>query len=467
MGPTFPSRACLRACSFIDQHLRVSLEGGAFEDVPAESLECQCHRASTRTRCSSPGSTAVTRHAVTIAGRAGAASVARQRAGEHRETTRARACHGALASAQVECRASACWRVWRCWCWSAGGRARPSRRGSPIRVSMETEISIGERALAQLETRSTCSRRKAWPPQTVADIGARLTAGFALPVPLVRQRRTRGQCLRAAGGIVVVNAGMIEAAGSAEELAGVLAHEVQHVEHRHTLQQMIHTAGWAAVLAVVLGDVSAMTAIVIHQLGNLRNSRKLEAQADVEGMKALARAGIPLGGLAVAVPASSRMSSAASAAKALRCCCSHPATEERIADLEQLAAHAPVRLPAARNRLAGGAGRDQRMEGGDNENHHRWLPVQEGSLPDHGGADRHAAVLVPGVPVPRRRAMPRSTWCFPSNAITIEGAAARLSQRRRQRQCHASALLPELRHAPVQRGGIAAASHHRAQRRAG
>ena len=45
---------------------------------------------------------------------------------------------------------------------------------------------------------------------------------------------------------------MIAAAGSAEQLAGVLAHEVQHVEHRHTLQQMIHTAGWAAVLAVLL-----------------------------------------------------------------------------------------------------------------------------------------------------------------------------------------------------------------------
>jgi predicted Zn-dependent protease len=45
--------------------------------------------------------------------------------------------------------------------------------------------------------------------------------------------------------------------------------------------------------------VSAITAIVIHQLGNLRNSRKLEAQADTEGLKALARAGIPLDGLPV------------------------------------------------------------------------------------------------------------------------------------------------------------------------
>jgi predicted Zn-dependent protease len=119
---------------------------------------------------------------------------------------------------------------------------------------------------------------------------------------------------------VVVNAGMITAAASAEELAGVLAHEIQHVEHRHTLQQMIHTAGWAAVLAVVLGDVSAVTTVVLHQLGNLRNSRKLEAQADLEGMKAMARAGIPLGGL-VSLFKRLEASGDTPTVLVLRCCC--------------------------------------------------------------------------------------------------------------------------------------------------
>ena len=38
------------------------------------------------------------------------------------------------------------------------------------------------------------------------------------------------------GGFIVVNAGLVHEAGSADELAGVLAHEVQHVEQRHSLQ---------------------------------------------------------------------------------------------------------------------------------------------------------------------------------------------------------------------------------------
>jgi predicted Zn-dependent protease len=169
----------------------------------------------------------------------------------------------------------------------------------------------------------------------VADIGARLTKGSRYQYRWYVSDEREINAYALPGGIVVVNAGLIENADSAEELAGVLAHEVQHVEYRHTLQQMIHTAGWAAVLAVALGDVSAITAIVLHQLGNLRNSRQLESQADAEGMKALARAGIPLEGM----PSLFRKLQAEQEKKGgdgVALMSSHPATAERIADLEQL-----------------------------------------------------------------------------------------------------------------------------------
>jgi beta-barrel assembly-enhancing protease len=203
------------------------------------------------------------------------------------------------------------------------------------RVSMETEIGIGDHALAQLETEHVLTH-EGLAAQTVAGIGERLTKGSRYQYRWYVSDDREVNAYALPGGIVVINAGMIEKAASAEELAGVLAHEVQHVEHRHTLQQMIHTAGWAAVLAVALGDVSAITAIVIHQLGNLRNSRKLEAQADVEGLKALARAGIPLQGMATlfrTLQAEQERRGGEGAALLS----SHPATEERIADLEQLA----------------------------------------------------------------------------------------------------------------------------------
>jgi beta-barrel assembly-enhancing protease len=203
------------------------------------------------------------------------------------------------------------------------------------RVSMETEIGIGNHALAQIETEQVLTQ-EGLAAKTIADIGARLTQGsrYRYRWYLSDDRDVNAYALP--GGIVVVNAGMIEKAESAEELAGVLAHEVQHIEHRHTLQQMIHTAGWAAVLAVALGDVSAITAIVIHQLGNLRNSRKLERQADVEGMKALAKAGIPLAGMA-SLFRKLQAEQERRGGEGVALMSSHPATAERIAELEQLA----------------------------------------------------------------------------------------------------------------------------------
>jgi Zn-dependent protease with chaperone function len=203
------------------------------------------------------------------------------------------------------------------------------------RVPLETEIRIGDRALAQLEHEYALTKEGA-APAALASIGTRLTKGSRYQYRWYVSAEREVNAYALPGGIIVVNAGMIDAAASAEELAGVLAHEVQHVEQRHTLQQMIHTAGWAAVLAVVLGDVSAITAIVVHQLGDLRNSRKLETEADVEGMKALARAGIPLQGMADLFR-KLQAENERRGGEGIALLSSHPATTERIADLEQLA----------------------------------------------------------------------------------------------------------------------------------
>lgn len=202
------------------------------------------------------------------------------------------------------------------------------------KVSMETEVNIGERGLAQLETEHELTQEGV-AAKTVADIGARLTQGSKYKYRWYVSEDEAVNAYALPGGIVIVNKGMLDEIRNAEELAGVLAHEVQHIEHQHTLQQLIASAGWAAVLAVALGDVSAITAIVIHQLGNLRNSRKLEAQADAEGMKALARAGIPLGGMAELFRRlQAEQEKRGGEGPALLS--SHPATDERIAELEQL-----------------------------------------------------------------------------------------------------------------------------------
>jgi len=332
-GPELPASGVPARVHFHGDYLRVARDGAA-EDVPAQSLVVDItgfNEDMLQLSWERHGHT----HAVTVADTAAVRallvqapeSVARRlkrghsKMGYHR--LKWNAVIGVLAGL-VLLVGVAWWQSEAITMWLAN------------RVSMQTENGIGEQALAQLETEHVLTR-EGLAAETIAGIGARLTQGSRYQYRWYVSDDREVNAYALPGGIVVINAGMIEKAGSAEELAGVLAHEVQHVEHRHTLQQMIHTAGWAAVLAVALGDVSAITAIVIHQLGNLRNSRKLETQADVEGLKAMAKAGIPLQGMATlfrTLQAEQERRGGEGAALLS----SHPATEERIADLEQLAA---------------------------------------------------------------------------------------------------------------------------------
>ncbi|MGH9785679.1 MAG: M48 family metallopeptidase, partial [Terriglobia bacterium] len=60
------------------------------------------------------------------------------------------------------------------------------------------------------------------------------------------------------GGYVVVFTGLLKKAGSPEEVAGVLGHELNHVLLRHGLERIVKTLGLVAVVAVFVGDQSGL-----------------------------------------------------------------------------------------------------------------------------------------------------------------------------------------------------------------
>jgi len=105
------------------------------------------------------------------------------------------------------------------------------------------------------------------------------------------------------GGPMFVNRGMIEAARSEGEVAGVMAHEISHVALRHGTAQATksQSAGiqlgviGAAILGAVIGgdagDVLAQGTQVCLGAYLLKFSREYESQADILGAQILARAG--------------------------------------------------------------------------------------------------------------------------------------------------------------------------------
>jgi Zn-dependent protease with chaperone function len=103
------------------------------------------------------------------------------------------------------------------------------------------------------------------------------------------------------GGPMFVNRGMIEAASSEGEVAGVMAHEISHVALRHGTAQASKATKYqigeilgaigGAIIGGTLGQVVAQGTSFGLGTAFMRFSREFERQADIEGAQIMARAG--------------------------------------------------------------------------------------------------------------------------------------------------------------------------------
>jgi beta-barrel assembly-enhancing protease len=102
------------------------------------------------------------------------------------------------------------------------------------------------------------------------------------------------------GGHIYVNRGLIERTTSMSELAGVLAHEVAHVAHRHGVEQWRRAQqanlGLAALYGILLGRPPTGVEQVGLQVGGAAyfagHSREAEREADATAIRYLVASGI-------------------------------------------------------------------------------------------------------------------------------------------------------------------------------
>lgn len=99
------------------------------------------------------------------------------------------------------------------------------------------------------------------------------------------------------GGRILVFGGLIREAQSPDELAGVIAHEIGHLKHRHVMRRLIGTMGFDLVIGMMTGGRvgGGNLAVVAVQSSN---SREVETEADAAALAMLSKAGIDTGGLA-------------------------------------------------------------------------------------------------------------------------------------------------------------------------
>jgi predicted Zn-dependent protease len=159
-------------------------------------------------------------------------------------------------------------------------------------IPISHEISLGQQAFEGM--RSSLTLIESGPAyDAVTTLGRRLAQGSKYPYQFHLARDESINAFAMPGGIIVVHTGLIAATQRPEQLAGVMAHEIQHIEQRHSLRGAFKELGLRGLWALVTGDIgSTLIGQATLELTSLRFSRSDESSADAVGLAEMAEHGI-------------------------------------------------------------------------------------------------------------------------------------------------------------------------------
>jgi Zn-dependent protease with chaperone function len=169
-----------------------------------------------------------------------------------------------------------------------------------LRIPMETERSLGVETLKFLDEQE-------WLRSTDLefDIRRKIGEGFDLlcsDLPLKKyyqlEFRAGGvfgpNAFAFPGGIIVITDEMVETAEETEEVLAVLAHEIGHVELRHTMRSVLQNSVIGVLVATVTSDAATLSAAVSGLpilVAPAKYSRDFESAADDYAFRLLKQKG--------------------------------------------------------------------------------------------------------------------------------------------------------------------------------
>jgi Zn-dependent protease with chaperone function len=131
------------------------------------------------------------------------------------------------------------------------------------------------------------------------------------------------------GGRVYLFSGLLAKAENADEIAGILAHELGHLRHRDGTRNLIYNGGTSFLIGLLFGDITGSGALIFasRSMVTASYSREAEQNADtfaIDAMHRLGRSPKPMGELMFRVTGKE-------GDKSLSILSNHPLTEDRLA----------------------------------------------------------------------------------------------------------------------------------------
>jgi Zn-dependent protease with chaperone function len=135
------------------------------------------------------------------------------------------------------------------------------------------------------------------------------------------------------GGRVYLLSGLLAKAENADEIAGILAHELGHLSHRDGTRNLIYNGGTSFLIGLLFGDITGSGALIFasRSLVTASYSREAEQNADtfaIDAMHRLGRSSKPMGELLFRVTGKE-------GDKSLSVLSNHPLTEDRLARMSR------------------------------------------------------------------------------------------------------------------------------------
>lgn len=180
-------------------------------------------------------------------------------------------------------------------------------------IPLQWEIALSQRALGDLDQRLL--KPSKLPADRQAILRARFDAlarsvdpemrrygSYAPPLSLSFRSGLGANAFALPGGMIVMTDDLVRAAAAHssgdDALAGVLAHEIGHVVHRHTTRIIVEQAVLNVGLGLALGDLSSLVSIGGSLLTGLAYRRSHESEADCFAAALMRKARLPVAPMA-------------------------------------------------------------------------------------------------------------------------------------------------------------------------
>lgn len=224
-----------------------------------------------------------------------------------------------------------------------------------ISMTVEQEISLGQQSAPQLIQEFG----GLFPDEEVQDaidvIGNRLVNNsIASNTPWqfefhVLNDRNTINAFALPGGQVFITTALLSRFDSADQVAGVLSHEIVHVLARHSAQRIAQnelTNGLVGAVGVASGDASAsQTAAMVAQLVNMQYGRSDELESDTLGVCLMLDAGYDPEAM---IDVMNVLAEASGGAQQPEFFSTHPNPQNRIQEIEEAIANASQDCPSVR-----------------------------------------------------------------------------------------------------------------------